>query len=59
MYGNYLGGRVNSEERNGVHAAGRGDVEDGPLLPGKYRDIRKGKKKERKNLERRATNTSP
>lgn len=34
MYCNYLGGRVDGEERNRVHPTGRGDVENGPLFPG-------------------------
>lgn len=33
LYCNYLGSRVDGEQRNRVHAAGRGDVEDGPPLP--------------------------
>lgn len=30
---NYLGSGVDCEQRNRVHAAGRGDVEDGAPLP--------------------------
>lgn len=37
MCSDYLGGRVDGEEWNGVHPAGRGDVEDGALLPGNTR----------------------
>lgn len=41
LYCNYLGSGVDGEQRNRVHAAGRGDVEDGPPLPTyrKKRDV--------------------
>lgn len=33
LYCKHLGSRVDGEQGNRVHAAGRGDVEDGPPLP--------------------------